>query len=147
MNQFSALPLTTFIRNRSRSMGIKLVVVGFLALLMAIPSFFVVDIVEERTNRAKDVIQEISNHVGGQQIFLGPVLAIPYTIPPSYKGGVGATGVYVVFPIEGDAAVKVRTEQRRRSLFKVPVYQAELKFDATFDLTGCLLYTSPSPRD
>ncbi len=36
----------------------------------------------------------------------------------------------------GDAAVKIRTEERRRSLFKVPVFQADLKFDATFDLTG-----------
>jgi inner membrane protein len=80
-------------------MGIKLVVVSFLALLMAIPAIFVSNIVEERTNRAKDVIQEISSHVGGQQIFLGPVLTIPYTAPPSYKGASATTGVYVVFPV------------------------------------------------
>jgi inner membrane protein len=42
----------------------------------------------------------------------------------------------VVFPAKGDASIKVRTEERRRSLFKVPVYQAELKFDAAFDLAG-----------
>ena len=136
MNQFSALPLTTLIRNRSRSMGVKLLVVGFLALLMAIPAMFVSSIVEDRTNRAKDVMQEISGHVGGQQTFLGPVLAIPYTIPPSYKGGIATTGVYVVFPVEGNAAVKVRTQERRRSLFRVPVYQADLGFDAAFDLSG-----------
>src|SRR5579864_1726043 len=124
------------IRNRSRSMGIKLVVVSFLALLMAIPAIFVGNIVEDRTNRAKDVIQEISNHVGGQQIFLGPVLTIPYTVQPSYKGAAATTGVYIVFPVQGDASVKVRTEQRRRSLFKVPVFQADLKFDAAFDLAG-----------
>ena len=117
-------------------MGIKLVVVSFLALLMAIPAIFVSNIVEERTNRAKDVMQEISSHVGGQQIFLGPVLTIPYTVPPSYKGASATTGVYVVFPMQGDASVKVRTEQRRRSLFKVPVFQADLKFDAAFDLGG-----------
>jgi inner membrane protein len=117
-------------------MGIKLVVVSFLALLMAIPAIFVMNIVEDRTNRAKEVVQEISGHVGGQQIFLGPVLAIPYSIPPTYKGETVVTGTYVVFPIQGDAAVKVRTEQRRRSLFKVPVFQADLNFDAAFDLTG-----------
>jgi inner membrane protein len=42
----------------------------------------------------------------------------------------------VVFPAKGDAVVRVRTQERHRSLFKVPVYQADLKFDATFDLTG-----------
>lgn len=144
MNQLSALPLTALIRNRSRSMGIKLLVVGFLALLMAIPAIFVSSIVEDRTNRAKDVMQEISGHVGGQQTFLGPVLAIPYTVPPAYKSGPETAGVYVVFPLEGNAFVKVRTEERRRSLFKVPVYQADLTFDAAFDLAGA---PSAAPAD
>jgi inner membrane protein len=136
LNQTSALPLSVQLRNRSRSMGLKLLVVGFLALLMAIPAIFVSNIVEDRTTRAKDVIEEVSGRVGGQQIFLGPVLSIPYSIPPTYKGASPSVGVYVVFPIHGDAAVKVRTEERHRSLFKVPVFQAELNFDADFDLSG-----------
>jgi len=53
-------------------------------------------------------------------------------------------GVYVVFPTQGDASVKVRTEERRRSLFKVPVFQADLKFDAAFDLAGV---PSAAPAD
>jgi len=125
-------------------MGLKLLVVSFLALLMAIPAIFVTSIVEERTNRARDVMQEVSSRVGGQQTFLGPVLTIPYTIPASYKGATSATGVYVVFPIVGNAEVKVRTEERRRSLFKVPVFQADLKFDAAFDLAGV---PSAAPAD
>ena len=108
-------------------------------------AIFVSSLVEDRTNRAKDVVQEISNHVGGQQTFLGPVLAIPYTVQSTYKGApIKTTGTYVVFPVQGDATVKVRTEQRRRSLFKVPVFQADLKFDAAFDLTGV---PSAAPAD
>lgn len=136
MNQIAPLPLSVQLRNRSRSMGLKLLVVSFLALLMAIPAIFVSNVVEERTARARDVIQEVSGRVGGQQTFLGPVLAIPYTIPPAFKGAASPTGVYVVFPAQGDATVKVRTEERRRSLFKVPVFQADLNFDAAFDLAG-----------
>ncbi len=117
-------------------MGLKLLVVCGLALLMTIPSLFVNSVVEERTMRAKGVIEEISGRAGGQQIFLGPSLSIPYSIPSLSKGASPALGIYVVFPAKGDASIKVRTEERRRSLFKVPVYQAELKFDATFDLTG-----------
>jgi inner membrane protein len=93
-------------------------------------------VVEERTMRAKGVIEEISGRAGGQQTFLGPSLSIPYSIPSLYKGASPMLGVYVVFPAKGDASIKVRTEERRRSLFKVPVYQAELNFDATFDVTG-----------
>src|ERR1700686_999538 len=134
MSQISSLPLSVMIRNISRSIGLKLLLVSGLALLMSIPAFFVSDVVEDRAKRANDVKDEISGRTGGQQTFLGPSLTIPYTIPPGYKGR--SPGVYVVFPTKGDATVKVRTEERRRSLFKVPVYQAELKFDATFDLTG-----------
>src|SRR6185312_1701884 len=34
------------------------------------------------------------------------------------------------------ASVKTRTEERRRSLFKVPVFRADLNLGSTFDLTG-----------
>jgi inner membrane protein len=77
--QISASPLGAQIRNRSRSMGLKLLLVRGLALVMMIPSVFVESIVEERTKRAGDVIQEISGRAGGQQTFLGPTLSIPYS--------------------------------------------------------------------
>jgi inner membrane protein len=136
MSQISPLPLSVMIRNVSRSIGLKLVLVSGLALLMSIPAFFVSDVVEERAKRARDVKDEISGRTGGLQTFLGPSLTIPYTIPSATKGR--SSGVYVVFPAKGDATVKIRTEERRRSLFKVPVYQADLKFEATFDLTSAL---------
>jgi inner membrane protein len=63
-------------------MGMKLIVVCGLALVMTIPALFVGGLVSDRTSRAADVIREISGHVGGQQTFLGPTLAIPYNIPP-----------------------------------------------------------------
>jgi len=44
--------------------------------------------------------------------------------------------MYLVFPTQASANVRTTTEERRRSLFKVPVFQADLKLDATFDLTG-----------
>ena len=65
----------------SRSMGVKLLIVCVLALVMTIPALFVDDLVDDRTHRASDVVKEISSHVGGQQTFLGPTLAIPYDIP------------------------------------------------------------------
>lgn len=123
-------------RARSRSMGLKLFIVCGLALLMTIPAFFVDDLVDERTHRENDVVKEISNHVGGQQTFLGPTLAIPYSFPTSLPEGSRRHGVYLVFPAQGSATVNTKTEERRRSLFKVPVFQAELNFNASFDLNG-----------
>ena len=67
---------------QSRSMGIKLIVVCGLALryehllrcLLKVWS-------TERTSRESEVVREVSAHVGGQQTFLGPTVAIPYSLP------------------------------------------------------------------
>src|SRR5689334_6310406 len=91
---------------RSRSMGLKLIVVAFLALTMTIPVLFVGGLVEERTQRAGDVMREISGHMGGQQTLLGPTLAIPYIVPAQLKGEVAQRGIYEVFPAQASAAVK-----------------------------------------
>jgi len=115
---------------KSRSMGLKLIVVCFLALVMAIPAFFVGGLISERTQRESEVVKEISDHVGGEQTFLGPTLVIPYSVSSTVRG------IYWMAPAQASAAVKTTTEERRRSLFKVPVFQADLKLDAAFDLTG-----------
>jgi inner membrane protein len=136
MNDFSALQLNLQGRIKSRSMGLKLIVVCGLALLMTIPVFFVGGLVNDRTKRETEVIKDISDHVGGAQTFLGPVLAIPYSILPQSPADSAKHGIYLVFPAQGSAVVKTATEERHRSLFKVPIYQADLRFDAAFDLTG-----------
>jgi inner membrane protein len=136
MSDFSTLQSSLQSRIKTRSMGVKLIVVCGLAMLMIIPALFVGGLVEDRTKRAADVIKEISGHVGAQQTFLGPTLAIPYSIPPRSPADSAKHGMYLVFPTRASAALKITTEERRRSLFKVPVFQADLKLDGTFDLTG-----------
>ena len=136
MDNFSASPSNFRERFKSVSMGVKLIVVCSLALLMVIPSFFVSGLVDDRTNRAEAVTKEVSSHVGGQQTFLGPTLAIPYSIPPQSPAESTKHGMYLVFPAQASADVQTTTEERHRSLFRVPVFQAELKLAANFDLSG-----------
>ena len=136
MNDFSMLQSRPRGLFRSLSMGVKLIIVCGLALLMAIPAFFVSGLVNDRTKRAEDVVKEISSHVGGPQTFLGPTLAIPYSIPPQSPADFTKHGIYLVFPAQASAALRTTTEERHRSLFRVPVFQADLKLDANFDLSG-----------
>jgi inner membrane protein len=117
-------------------MGLKLIVVCGLALLMSIPALFVQGLVWDRTSRKADVEREISNYEGGRQTFLGPTLAIPYDVPPQKSGDSDYHGTYIVFPAQASAVVKTTTEERHRSLFRVPVFHADLNLDSTFDLTG-----------
>jgi len=137
MNSSAMLQSGTQIRVKSRSMGLKLLVVCGLALFMTIPSFFVTGLVGDRTKRAADVVQQISGYSGGQQTFLGPTLAIPYRIAPQSPAN-SKLDAYLVFPAVASAVVKTVTEERRRSLFKVPVFHADVRLDAAFDLTGML---------
>lgn len=136
MSSFSTLQSTLQARLNTRSMGVKLIVVCALALLMVIPAIFVFALIEDRRSRAADVTNDISSHVGGRQIFLGPTLLIPYDIQPKSKSDQAQHGIYLVFPTQASAHVKTSTEERHRSLFKVPVYQAEMKLDSQFDLSG-----------
>lgn len=135
MNGSSTLQFSLGNSISPRSMGVKLILVCGLALLMGIPAVFVSVLVNERAQRAKAVIFKVSRQVGGSQTFLGPTLAIPYTLA-SGKGDAPANhSVYLVFPARASAVLKTSTEERHRSLFRVPVYQADLKFDADFDFS------------
>lgn len=124
-----------------RSLGIKLIVVGVLAMAMTLPALFVYSLVEDRTTRAGQVAAEISKSVGGSQVFLGPVLVIPQVTPATtddkhHLVPAKDAGLTVIFPISADAVADVKTEIRHRSLFKVPVYRAKLELKSAFDLTG-----------
>jgi len=121
---------------KGRSVGVKLIVVCVLALMMGIPAMFVENLVRERTQRAGDVVKEIGGRAGGPQTFLGPTLVIPYSILPQVGHGLAMHNTYIVFPAQASGTIKTITEERHRSLFKVPVFQADLNLEATFDLTG-----------
>ncbi len=136
MSDLSVLQNMIQSRFKSLSMGFKLMVVCGLALLMTIPALLVFGLVNERKNRAEEVTREVSRNVGGKQTFLGPTLAIPYDIPPQSQADHARHGTYFVFPAQGIASLKTNTEERHRSLFKIPVFKSEVKLDATFDLTG-----------
>jgi inner membrane protein len=119
-----------------RSVGLKLLLVAALAVVMSIPALFVFLLLNDRTHRADQVADEISAVVGGPQTFLGPVLGVPYSVPATDPKQAPTRDVFVIFPVQGDARVDARSEVRRRSLFKVPVYQADVAFTARFDLAG-----------
>ena len=52
-------------------MGIKLMLVGVLALFITIPAFFVGGLVDERAKRAEDTARQMHGNSVGQQMFFG----------------------------------------------------------------------------
>jgi inner membrane protein len=132
MTDFTLTPIPGL----GRSMGVKLIVVCGLALLMCIPALFVESQVTDRTSRQAAVAKEISGYMGGEQTLLGPTLAIPYSIAAQSADEAARQGMYLVFPVHAAATAQTTTEERHRSLFRVPVFQANVKMESSFDLSG-----------
>lgn len=131
-----------------RSAGLKLLLVCGLALVMSIAALFVFALLMDRSNRAQQVADEVGGLMGGPQTFLGPIIAVPYTrsaveAAPATAAGptrtvqsaVVETGVWHIFPTRGRVQAATVSEVRSRSLFKVPVYTADLTYSANFDLS------------
>jgi len=121
---------------KSASMGIKLFFLCALALIMSIPAFFVDNLVDDRVTSEKSVFQDVGQRAGGAQSLLGPTLLVPYTRPSGTKDVAPIHSIYAVFPTHASVSVATHTEERKRSLFRVPVYQADTNFHASFDLSS-----------
>lgn len=127
-----------------RSVGLKFILVCFLALLMVIPIMFVQGVASERAVRAGDVARELGSQTGGQQRLGGPVLLVPYARNVEGTTETGAPrievqrGHWAIFPAQGEARTNLTVSTRARSIYKVPTYLADTRFTARFDVPDAL---------
>jgi inner membrane protein len=128
-----------FIRLPTRSVGLKFLLVCVLALVMAIPTSAVWLVLQDRLNRYNEVRSEISRYEGGMQTVLGPVLLVPYSkqveniTNEGKREIVTLRGESVVFPETGDVDAKLAAEERRRAIYTIPTFKAEISVKARFD--------------
>jgi inner membrane protein len=115
------------------SITVKLIVIGFLTLLLLIPASMIRGLVRERKATRNEVVREISSKWGHSQTITGPVLTIPYR---QYQSSSNRTTYVVKYAhflpdqlnIEGDLI----PEERYRSLYKVVLYRSDLTVSGTF---------------
>jgi inner membrane protein len=115
----------------------KLLLIGFLMALLAIPLALVRDIIAERTANRHDATQEVARAHAGPQTVTGPVLWLPYTETflrtVKVDGKVGETReelvaeerVSIQFPKTLDSQSQLATETRWRGIFPVTVYTSQ----------------------
>src|SRR4051812_18512391 len=60
------------------SIIVKLISIGFLILILMIPSSWVQSLIYERQSRAEEVIKEVSGKWAASQTISGPILKIPF---------------------------------------------------------------------
>jgi inner membrane protein len=117
------------------SLLVKLLSIGFIALLLMIPQSLTYDLIRERQTRQQEAVKEISESWGGQQFIAGPVLTVPYTIWTEEQDGSRTLSTHKLhllpqeLNIEGDA----RHEMRKRGIFDAILYQSSLRLSGKFD--------------
>ncbi|GHM99062.1 cell envelope integrity protein CreD [Cytophagales bacterium WSM2-2] len=120
------------------SITVKLVSIGFLVLILLIPSSWIQDLMQERQSRAESVMSEISNKWSGNQTLSGPILVIPYKVKKRIDHGKDGieiqeyTEKYFLLPESLDIAGEVNPTVLHRGIFDAAVYGSALNINANF---------------
>ena len=127
--------LASSIRN---SQMLRLLSIGFLALLLQIPIAMIGGLVSERQERRQAAVAEVSSKWGNAQAITGPALVVPYT----YRWTEASTGGQPITRTETRNAIflpenlyvrgSIDTEIRNRGIFSVPVYTLGLRVEGEF---------------
>lgn len=117
------------------SVSVKLLVIGFLAILLLIPMYQVTSLIRERQQRQRSVVAEIGRSWSGPQTLGGPVLAVPYRkmvkiVVGEVEKQVEETHYLYLLPDKVAIAASTDAHLRRRGIFSAAVYEA------TVDVTG-----------
>lgn len=117
------------------SLTLKLFIVGFLVLVLLIPTTLMQSMVRERQQTRDEAISEISSKWGGEQTVSGPVLSVPYrTRTVNSKTGQEEESVDYAyfFPEALTVSGSLTPEKRNRGIYVVMLYNARLHISGRF---------------
>jgi inner membrane protein len=122
------------------SITIRLIVIGFLLLLLLIPIEMVMDLIREREYRQQDAINEVSSKWGSIQTIKGLVLTIPYR---SYSKVYDKDNNFKLvesieyahfLPEELNISGNISPKVRYRGIYEIVVYNSEIQLLGNFEL-------------
>ena len=119
----------------ARSPGFKFVLMGLISTLLLVPAMMVLFLVEERSDRALEVAGTIAAGWGGEQALNGPYLVIPYRYREVDQNGRERPSErrYAIQSAEtAQVTADVSVEERRKSIYSLPVYHAKAKLSGRF---------------
>jgi inner membrane protein len=124
-----------------RSPSMKLGLAILIGLALTVPLFCVWLMVYDREQQSMEAQAGIAEGWGGPQTIAGPLLVIPYraTLTESViEGGKAVTRTrqvwkeFTLAPETAELSTEVRPERRKRSIYEVVVYDAEVQGKARF---------------
>ncbi|HET8803618.1 MAG TPA: cell envelope integrity protein CreD, partial [Aequorivita sp.] len=125
------------------SITARMLVVGFLLLVLLIPLEFVKSLINERANRQEEVVREINEKWGNEVLLSGPIVKIPYKIISEEKIFNEKSSSYFTktneilkyayfFPDKLHIDSKVDSKPLNRSIYESVVYSATIDVKGNF---------------
>lgn len=125
------------------SITARMLIVGFLLLVLLIPLQFVKSLIQERAYRQKEVINEINQKWGNEVLLSGPILKIPYRTYKEETVFNKETKKYhkktdillqyaYLFPDQLDIKSNVESKPLNRSIYQSVVYTADMNIKGSF---------------
>jgi inner membrane protein len=117
---------------------LRVLLLGFLILLLQIPVVMVMEVIRERQGTRDEAVKEVTSRWGDRQTLAGPRIQVPYlkTIVEAQSDGkekIRKDTQYAHFlPEELAVRASLDAEKRRRGIFEVPVYSMTAEFKGTF---------------
>ncbi len=127
-----------FLHWLKESVTVKLFFIGFLILLLLIPSALTQDLIRERADRQEQTIKEVSDQYSGSQLVEGPVLVIPYKKQLKETDNAGKQTIkeviqnIYILPNELNYKATLNPDILHRGIFEVAVYNSMVKVSGNF---------------
>lgn len=122
------------------SVLLKVLLIGFLTLILFIPNFWVQNLISERQNRQTEIEKDIANEWSGEQLIQGPVLVIPYSKTVTEKSDdkdktpitkEEQIDVHIL-PENLNIKANVKPTKLHRGIFESVVYQSKIELSGSF---------------
>ncbi len=121
----------------------RMLMIGFIILVLLIPLVFIKDLIRERAQRQQEVVQEVGGLWGEEVLFMGPVLRIPYktyTESTSYDEALKKSKrirtvkikYAYFFPDELGIDSQVDGIKKKRGIYETSVFESTLAINGTF---------------
>ncbi len=132
------------------SITARMLMVGFLVIILLIPLSYISSLINERAYRQQDVVNEINQKWGNNVLVYGPILKLPYKTYTETKTYNEKTKTYFketqthikyayVFPEQLNSKVDVKSKTLKRGNFESAVFTTQMDFTGHYiavDLTA-----------
>jgi inner membrane protein len=125
------------------SITARMLMVGFLIIVLLIPLSFIESLIRERANRQESVISEINEKWGSEVLLYGPILKVPYKTYSEKlvtnsdtkkvtKETISHTNYAYFFPEKLAITSEINPEIKKRGIYKTSVYKSTIELIGNF---------------